>query len=298
MKRTHPAGFTLIELLVVISIIALLVAILLPSLGKAREAALKTQCLSNERGTLTALAAYAADYKQYLPWGGPIPSGGDKWRRPMTVGGDASDPHPRNLGSLVYDAYLPDLATLYCPSWNASAHSMTKPTRPFDTNRYASGDAWDSNDFRFEVDRGYIDFWIHYQYRGTPWSGNGQPAWGPALTDASAYIFRIDVLPGSASASNLSIITDPFYKLALSITKNESQANYYHSFGFNVGRLDGHAAWVPDGGEKVLASMDPGGVYAGSVTELEQLREQSEDIWDAFDDDAGACGRDNVNNLN
>ena len=60
-------GFTLIELLVVISIIGLLMAILLPSLGKAREQARRIKCASNLRQLDFALRIYADDYDNWLP---------------------------------------------------------------------------------------------------------------------------------------------------------------------------------------------------------------------------------------
>ena len=54
-------GFTLVELLVVISIIALLVSILMPSLSKARESAKRTVCLSNFRSMQTVWLLYSMD---------------------------------------------------------------------------------------------------------------------------------------------------------------------------------------------------------------------------------------------
>lgn len=65
--RRAASGFTLIELLVSISIIALLIAILLPALASAREAARTVTCASNQRQLGLALFIYATENKEFLP---------------------------------------------------------------------------------------------------------------------------------------------------------------------------------------------------------------------------------------
>jgi len=117
MKRYDSRGFTLIELLVVISIIALLVSILLPALGKARESVQSTACLSNQRQLNVLMYAYFQDWKQWIPthtynWTGE--SGHVAWLERLTTGGYLAT-QTLSLSGGIYTPGTAD-SIRYCPS--------------------------------------------------------------------------------------------------------------------------------------------------------------------------------------
>lgn len=72
---TRKTGFTLVELLVVISIISLLMAVMLPALGKARKTAQSMACMNNLKQMGIALHAYDTEYRHLVSgaeWGSGV----------------------------------------------------------------------------------------------------------------------------------------------------------------------------------------------------------------------------------
>lgn len=128
MPRRRKQAFTLIELLVVISIIALLVALLLPALGGARKAGMSLSCQSNQRQLAMVVHSYVSDEDSALPPMWTTPTGGfgvldyKTWRSHLW--------RYTNRVPSVFD----------CPAEEAEQYA--NPTNPGDTQYY--GDFGDS----------------------------------------------------------------------------------------------------------------------------------------------------------
>lgn len=186
-------AFTLIELLVVISIIALLIAILLPALSNAKYAANVTKCQIAVRSIASVQLSYAVDSKQYFPHGLERYDGGGNWATARAAGAQFRTWELRQGANSYHNGY--DLRPIYYDymqnnDLESVMHCPMKTSKFFENNqedRILSYMLYVSNNHRlkhFEYDG--LDA---YERLGDTWSPRGDP-------DADFTILASDIVSG------------------------------------------------------------------------------------------------------
>src|ERR1035437_5288197 len=121
IRRRGSNGFTLIELLVVIAIIAILAAMLLPALARAKSRAYAANDINNSKQTMLAVQLYCTDNGEHLPAPGWL-LGDNCWAASGNLApqGPVNPPTPANFQS-IYDQQLTFFNGLKPPTGIATA---------------------------------------------------------------------------------------------------------------------------------------------------------------------------------
>jgi len=143
MHRT--TAFTLIELLVVISVIAVLMAIIMPALSKAREGGMATVCKGNMKGYSFALQMYLQDnddkfldpWALYFPRTGTYPDEGGNPQNRWCNGAMDLNQFPER-GGPFFKSYLKSAKAYICPTFKRHAMSFFGQTTISETVSFAN----------------------------------------------------------------------------------------------------------------------------------------------------------------
>mgnify|MGYP000938717982 FL=1 len=200
-------GFTLIELLVVIGIIAILAAILLPALARAREAARRASCQNNLKQFGVVFAMYASEARGSLP--PPSPYGS------VRTDGRSSPLFESPRAFAIYPEYLNSLEVAACPSdsggdpeW-ASVLQRVPSSGDFESWKQSAINAADKISLDYfqtaELARSY-----HYKGYVTTSAAEYYGVWGAKATNAivgSAPILGVGTVNVKDYSGDLSVVS-------------------------------------------------------------------------------------------
>lgn len=246
-------AFTLIELLVVVSIIALLISILLPSLGKAKELANQTVCAANQRGITQGMIVYGQLNNDVFPCCKPGAANAyTNSFTPATSGINSADQLSlaitNNQGVALTSVWMLVLGGEAAPKqfWCKSDQFLIGPSY------IASGGSFYAN---FQ-DQYQISYSIAY-----PWTGNGpSPNWRNTMKYNSPVICDMAPLNGAGGKNTT---------LQLGQTSKLYNSANHDNTGQNIAFGDGHAEFCRDpyrGGDvqdNIFTTGSGGGQPAG-----------------------------------
>jgi prepilin-type N-terminal cleavage/methylation domain-containing protein len=244
-------AFTLIELLVVISIIALLIAILLPALTAARDSAKKIQCLMNQKQLVTAVVAFTTDNDGVPPPGsddndgdGPGTSQSANMKGVIynTANGWANDPrfgYYRRFGPVFTEGYSESPEILYCPT-QAQNHPWMKPG-----GQWTTGDGGQNYGFFYDnnIPSGLTRMWASYYYRDT-YIGKEYVA-GQNYSTAANRGMMNEPLVLERDSPDMVLSADQF-GVKDRLGGDVNSLDNGHMDGYNIVKLDGSGAYFFD----------------------------------------------------
>ncbi len=217
-------GFTLIELLVVISIIVILMAILLPSLNRARDAARDVTCLSSLKQIGTANLTYSMEYNS---WYVPLyvdPAGNNNVTMNWTT-------MPAFCQQLSVPTSLNGAGAIYLSKWPKALLCPKAPRALFQGYPVSGISAKDAERY------GWAAYSWGMNYTGKTW-GSYPCFKSTEITQPVNKILFADSLLWNMYYSQSSAYINENYTTSVSIA-------YRHHEGVNISFADGHAGWFP-----------------------------------------------------